>query len=334
MDTAEFTKRVAIAVAAATIPFLLWYFRSVLLVAVGALLLAVVLDLISRPLRRCGIPRAPSIGLALIVVLGAIGGTAYLFGTTLSGEMQDVLERADSAAQAIGAELQHSEWGAALLEHIDASQLSLTSWAGNVLSMSASVFASLAVMIAMAAYIAAQPAVYRREVRKVLPRRSRKTVEATIQNIMQSLQLWSIGQAVQMLLVGLLTTLAVWLIGLPSPLALGLIAGLAEFIPYMGPFVAATPALLVATTQGFSPLTWTMLAYIAIQQIEGNVLLPIIQRRLVAIPPALMLFSILAVGSLFGLPGVIFAAPISVMIYAALETNAPDEQRDDTSEHP
>jgi predicted PurR-regulated permease PerM len=177
-------------------------------------------------------------------------------------------------------------------------------------------------MIAMGGYIVAQPGLYRAEVRKLLPRRSAERVEMTARHIALSLKLWCIGQAIQMLLVGALTALAVWLIGLPSPLALGVIAGLAEFIPYVGPLIAAIPALLVATSQGWSLLAWTALAYVAIQQIEGNLLLPMIQRRLVAIPPAGMLFGILAVGAFFGLQGVVFAAPITVMVYAAIENQA------------
>jgi predicted PurR-regulated permease PerM len=106
---------------------------------------------------------------------------------------------------------------------------------------------------------------------------------------------------------------------LPSPLALGVIAGFAEFIPYAGPFIASIPALLVASALGWSEMVWTAIAYIAIQQFEGNVLLPMVQRRLLSIPPALILLSILSVGTLFGLAGVLLAAPISVIIYAAAE---------------
>ena len=73
-------------------------------------------------------------------------------------------------------------------------------------------------------------------------------------------------------------TLAVWLIGLPSPLALGVIAGLAEFVPYVAPIVAAVPALLVATTQGANAVLWTAIAYILIHQLEGNLIAPLIQR--------------------------------------------------------
>lgn len=111
MDTGEFTKRVAIAVAIATIPFLLWYLRSVLLVAVGAILLSVVLDLLCRPLRWCRVPRTASVGLTVLLLFGSFGALAYLFGTTLSSEMQDVLKRADVAAKTIANGLQHSAWG-------------------------------------------------------------------------------------------------------------------------------------------------------------------------------------------------------------------------------
>lgn len=246
-----------------------------------------------------------------------------MFGTTLSNEMEDVVARADMAVKTITGDLQRSTWGAALLNHIDASQLSLASWAGNIVSVSSSVFASIVVMTAMGAYVVAQPGLYLMQLRKLLPKICAERVERTAKHIVLSLKMWSVGQAVQMLLVGVLTAFAVWLIGLPSPLALGLIAGVAEIVPYVGPFIAAIPALLVAMAQGWSSLAWTLLAYI-IQQIEGNLLLPMIQRRLVAIPPAAMLFGILAVGSFFGLQGVVFAAPITVMVYAGLESQAKD----------
>ncbi|RXG90257.1 AI-2E family transporter [Bradyrhizobium vignae] len=323
MDRVEFMKRVAIA----TIPFLLWYFRSVVLVAVGAMLLSVVLDLMSQPLRWCRLPRAASVALTLVLLFALMGAAGYVFGTTLSNEMQDVVDRADLAARTIAGDLQGSRWGAAVLKRIDASQLSLASWAGNIVSVSSSLFASIVVMIGMGGYIVAQPALYRAEFRKLLPRRSAEWVEMTAGHIAASLKLWCIGQAIQMLLVGALTTLAVWLIGLPSPLALGVIAGLAEFIPYVGPLIAALPALLVATSQGWSLLAWTVVAYVAIQQIEGNLLLPVIQRRLVAIPPATMLFGILVVGAFFGLQGVVFAAPITVMVYATMENQARSKAR-------
>jgi predicted PurR-regulated permease PerM len=123
------------------------------------------------------------------------------------------------------------------------------------------------------------------------------------------------GQLLEMLIIGVLSGVAVWMIGLPSPFALGVIAGVAEFVPYLGPIVAAAPAVLVAITLNSAAVLWTLVAYVLIHQAEGQIVMPIIQRRMVFIPPALMLMSILAIGSLWGVSGMIFAAPITVILF-------------------
>ena len=82
-----------------------------------------------------------------------------------------------------------------------------------------------------------------------------------------------------MLLVGTLTTLGLTIIGVPSSLALGFIAGIAEFIPMVGPFLAAIPALLVGLSEGCTTMLWVAFVFILVQQTEGNLITPLIQRR-------------------------------------------------------
>jgi predicted PurR-regulated permease PerM len=108
---------------------------------------------------------------------------------------------------------------------------------------------------------------------------------------------------------------AVWLVGLPSPYALGAIAYVAQFVPYIGPIVAMIPSVLVATTVSWTALAWTIGAYLLIHQIDGYVVMPIIQQRMVSVPPALMLLSIVAFGEAFGGTAKVFAAPITVLLY-------------------
>jgi predicted PurR-regulated permease PerM len=141
---------------------------------------------------------------------------------------------------------------------------------------------------------------------------------STAIGIGETLELWLLGQLIQMVLIGLLATLAVWLIGVPSPVALGLIAGVGEFIPYLGPILAAIPAMLVALTKSPETVAWTLLAYLTIHQIEGQVITPLIQNRMVFVPPAVMLLGIAALTYLFGAVAIIFAAPITVAIFAAV----------------
>jgi predicted PurR-regulated permease PerM len=85
-----------------------------------------------------------------------------------------------------------------------------------------------------------------------------------------------LGQLMQMFLIGVMSTAAVWVIGLPSPLALGVLAGGAELVPYLGPIIAAIPAILVAATTGLYAVLWTATAYFLIHQIEGNLVVPLI----------------------------------------------------------
>src|SRR5208337_5588227 len=103
------------------------------------------------------------------------------------------------------------------------------------------------------------------------------------------------------------------------PSALGAIAALTEFVPYLGPILAAIPALLVAVTGGFDQVIWTLAAYILIHQVEGNLIMPQIQKRMVYIPPALTLLGIAAMGALAGLLGFVFAAPIMVAIFVVVQ---------------
>lgn len=101
----------------------------------------------------------------------------------------------------------------------------------------------------------------------------------------EALGKWLKGQFISMLMVGALTSLGLWLLGVPSALALGLLAGLGEFVPLIGAFATAIPALLAASTVDMSTVVYTLVLYVVIQQIEGNLIMPMVERRMVSLPP-------------------------------------------------
>lgn len=320
VTTAEFAKRAAIVVALASLPPLAWYLRDFLLVLVGSFLVATLLELVSEPLMRwCRLSEAIALAIAGVIVLLVVAGCGYLFGTQLTSELQDVFRRADAATKTISQELQHSQIGSTMLSHIEGGSFSLTEFAGSFVKLSAHLIEATIFTLAAGVYLAAQPAIYRRGVSQLFPLARRAAVEETIEDVGRALRLWLLGQAIQMCLIGVITTAAVWLIGLPSPLALGAIAGLAEFIPYLGPILSAIPAVLVAMTGGLYPALWTIIAYVIIHQLEGNLIVPLVQRRMVFIPPAVLLLSIVVVTEIFGMVGIIFAAPITVIAFVAVK---------------
>ena len=319
MGTGEFLKRTLIVVAVATLPVLIWYLSGVLLMAFGAIVFALLLRLIAEPfVRWLSLPQSVALILSGLVILAVIGGAGYLFGTRISAQLQDVIDRAGSGTAAVQNILEGSPFGKFLLSHLSNVSFSITEVLSGVLTMSTRALEGLAIMLITGVYLAAQPALYRRGVISLFPPGAHRRVAETFDEIGGALRLWLIGQLIQMLLIGALASLAVWIIGVPSPLALGLIAAVGEFVPYLGPILAAIPAALVALTKSGDAALWTLAAYLVIHQIEGNLVIPLVQRHLVAIPPAIMLLGIVAITYLFGPIFILFAAPMAVVIFAAI----------------
>jgi len=254
-----------------------------------------------------------------VLVLGLFVSAGWIFGSQLAAEFSDVTRRIESASTEIEGLLKQNEAGTYLLEQVQGTDLSLTSMLRRAFSLGTSVFEALIVIVISAIYLVAQPRAYRRGLVLLFPPGVRDRADVVLDEVGRSLRLWMIGQIIQMVIVGLLSTIAVWLLGLPSVLALGLIATATEFVPYLGPIAAAIPAILVALTQGSGTALWTLVAYVLIHQVEGNILTPLIEKRLIFIPPALILLGIAAIGVLFGFAGVIFAAPIVVTLYVAVK---------------
>ena len=319
MSHVEFLKRALIVVAAAALPVVIWYLFGVVLIAFGAVILAMLVRLGAQPFTRfLSAPEPLALAVSGLLILLVIGGTGFLFGSQIANEFQDVVRRAVTAASSIQASLKGSDFGNFLLEHVTGSDVSVTAVVSNFLKISTAFLEAVVIMVISGAYLAVQPDLYRRGLIWLFPPRAHAAAAEIIDGIGEALRLWLLGQLIEMVLIGALSTFAVWIIGVPSPLALGLIAGVGEFIPYLGPLLAAIPALLVAITKSPEAALWTALAYLVIHQVEGNLIAPLIQRRMVMIPPAVMLLGIVSITYLFGAVAIIFAAPIVVVIFAAV----------------
>jgi predicted PurR-regulated permease PerM len=138
----------------------------------------------------------------------------------------------------------------------------------------------------------------------------RERTRAVLNEMGNVMRLWFIGQLIRIILMTLCVWVALYWIGLPGPFVFGLQAGLSNFIPYLGPIVAAIPIALVAMPLGAAPLIWAIVVYTIIQSIEGYVIGPLIQRQAVEIPPAWTLVAIVLLGALFGVMGIALAMPL------------------------
>jgi predicted PurR-regulated permease PerM len=157
---------------------------------------------------------------------------------------------------------------------------------------------------------------------------------------------WVRGQLILMASIFLMTTVAYFLLGLDNALLLGLIAGIAEIIPIVGPALGAIPALAVAALTG-DPLKVLLVAavYVVIQVVEGNVLVPVIMKRTIGVPPFLVVVSLIVGTAVAGITGALLAVPLAAALVVILERtqdretpvqleplSAPEAQQDDADE--
>ncbi len=316
----------------AALAFVLWHIRHGLLVMFGAIVLAVILHVLASVISDwTRMPHGAGLALATGVVAALIGLTAWRFGAQLSGQFTELMQHVEAGAQSLQSMFNNSGLAQLGAKMTEKGTSFITSSLSSALSMGLR-FIEVAIVLAIGAvYLAAQPALYRAGFAKMFRPGQRPRATRALDLTGRTLKLWLPGQLVLMLMVGVLSFIAVWLIGLPNPVALALIAGVLEIVPYIGPFVSAIPAVLVALTLGLSPAIWTIIAYVVIHVFEGYVTAPMIERYFVTIPPALILSEIVVSDLLFGTIGVIMAAPITVVVYMAVKMMYVDDPLEDRS---
>jgi predicted PurR-regulated permease PerM len=296
---------------------------DVLLLAFGAVLVALLLNALSAPLTgRLGMPRpiALSVVTAAIVFAGAAG--AWTFGREALDQLRTLAELLPTAWARAQAALAADPLGRLALGQLNAvkapDELLLRLAPQITANLAAGVAAALIVGFA-GLYLAYHPQTYLRGALSLVPPVARPRAEALATATDHALRRWLLGQLVSMALVGGTTTLGLWLAGVPTPLGLGLLAGAGQFVPVVGPMAAAVPGLTIALTEGPQTLAWAGLVYLGAAQLEANLITPLILRHMAQLPMALTLFAVLAMGLLLGPLGVLFATPLAIVAYLAVK---------------
>jgi len=168
-------------------------------------------------------------------------------------------------------------------------------------------------------YFAATPQVYTSGIIRLVPQSKRGRAREVHRELGHTLSSWLLGKAASMLIVGVTTAIGLSLLGVPLALILGIIAGLLDFIPYIGPVMAGVPAVLLALAISPDLALYTLLLFVGIQLVEGYVLQPLIEARAVDLAPALVIVMQLVFGTLFGFAGVALATPLAACLAVLVE---------------
>lgn len=316
-----FLRRLLITIAVLGLVALAVMLRDIWIIAFASVLVAIALRAMARGISRwTRLSARWSLAVACLLVLVVIGGTAWIAWPQIQTQLPNLFDRVAESLQQI-----QSTFGIQIPNTAQEIADSFTGLADQlwsvllmVLQAIATIGSTMLLVIAGGVFIAAEPLRYHDGLVMLFPKTWHDKVHAGMEKIGDGLLLWLRAQLFAMIAVGVLTGVGAWAIGLPSPLALGLIAGFGEFIPIIGPFIAIVPAVLIAFATDTELLVWTVVVYIGVQQFEANLLTPLLNRRIVSLPPVLLLFSFVALGLLFGIPGIIVAAPLSVAIYIGI----------------
>ena len=173
---------------------------------------------------------------------------------------------------------------------------------------------NVVIILFVGIYFAASPHLYTNGFIKLIPPTKRPRARQVMQKIGQTLASWLLGKSISMLIVGVVTSIGLSMLGVPLALILGIIAGLLDFIPYLGPIMAGVPAVLIAFSMSPDLALYTILLFTGVQLVEGYLLQPLIESRAVDLPPALTIVMQLVFGTLFGFAGVALATPLAAAL--------------------
>ncbi|HEX8554382.1 MAG TPA: AI-2E family transporter [Sphingomonas sp.] len=298
--------------------YVVWLLVDVLLLLFACALVSLILLTITNRIRRhLGLPFGFALALAIVGLLTLIGGAVWFFGATMQGEFAELATRLPSAWANMQARMRTSSIGSSILERAQGlapSGQAIVNAATTALAAVGGALSGLAIVLVGGLYLAAQPTLYSVGLLRMVPARAQKPAAETLDAISVSLRNWLKGQALGMLFVGVGTGLGLWLVGVPAAWAIGLVAGLAEFVPYAGILLAGIPAVVLAFGQDSSTGFWTIGVLIAVQQLQGNLVMPLLQNKMVDLPPAITIFGIIAAGILFGVAGVLLATPLTIVV--------------------
>lgn len=317
-DFSAYTRKVLTTLGLVVLVFLLWRMRDALLLAFFGLLLAVLLRGLAGPLsRHTRLPAKGAVGVVAVLLAAAIAGVAMWLGPQLSAQFNQFAAALPETIASVEQTLRKQAWGQYVLDRMQGSSegggAQLFGQVTSVVTQAFGAVLDLFIVVAVGLYFAVDPKLYERGLTMLVPPAHREQVHETLEASGTALWHWLKGRLAAMLAIGVIMMVGLTLLGVPLALVLGLIAALLDFVPFIGPILAALPGLLIALTMGPTTALYVGLLYLGVQQLEGNLITPLVQRRQVMLPPVLTIIAVVAFGLLFGVRGLLVATPLTVV---------------------
>ena len=324
-DSARLFRLTLAVMAGIAVALITWNLLQLLLLLFASILAAVMIhDFAHTLMRWWKLPFSGAIILAVLLPLMVLVVIFGLFGTIMYGQFAILAEQLPAQMKAFTAWLQSSVPGREALAVANGyapRMEAIFGFAQSALSNIGAAVSGLAIVTVAGIYLAAQPGLYIDSLVDLLPPSRAIKARASLAAAHKALTAWLKGQAIGMAFVAVGTSIGLTLVGMPSGLALGLVAGLCEFVPYLGVILVSLPAIIIGFGIDVQTGWLTVAVLVVVQQVQGNIVSPIAQRRMADLPPALTIFSLIGFGMLCGPMGVVLAVPLTVVALALIKAN-------------
>ncbi len=312
VEMARFVRRAFAAVLIVGLVVFLAYAIELILYVFAGILLALMLRTAGMWLTRTtGI----SIGWSMTIVLAAfvigVFGTIWIFGLQIVHQADELFDTISKAYSEFQTKLQQYRVFRQFVSTSPTVNLGATATAAA--SRALWMAGSVALIVFLGVYLSTGPQEYLESFLNFFSAEYRAKATKILDSLGNALRWWLFGQLIAMVIVGGVTTTGLLLLKSPMAVSLGVMAGLLTFVPYVGALVSAVPAILIAMTHSGQLALYVMFLYLIAHVVEGYIVVPLVQHRLVYLPPAVILTSQLFMHAFAGAAGLTFATPMLVV---------------------
>jgi predicted PurR-regulated permease PerM len=333
LSLSDYTLRVLVTLLLVALTLAVWQLRDALLLTFLAVIIAIALQVPVRRLERLGLSRGLSIGVTLIGLLAVFVLAMILIVPVFIEQIGSLIDDLPTAADEARAEYDEQTEKHDFLPKIDWDRVAegdasnfVLDQAGNVsrnifpfLTGLGGVLTNFIFIFFISLFFVVDPANYLESALTLVPRSYRPRALEIFVSLGETLRRWFIGQLISMTMLGTLIALVTGLIlGLPNPVALGVIAGVMEFVPNFGSILSVVPGVLIALADDPGLVPWVIIAYLVTQQIQSNLIMPRIMNRQISIPAAMVLIAQVISAALFGFMGLLLALPLAILVMVVM----------------